>query len=205
MENYVFNIGFYKSGTCSLAAALNMLGIPTVHHIIRKIELYDIITENKNNNQKLFHGLDTTYQGFSDFRGERYFRELYAQYPNSKFIFTIRPLEDWLTSIQNWKLSKCYDTYTFIKNNEQKYLELAKLIKKSRRTIKKEQFNKKHRIRHYRRYKKEIRKFFKDKPNQFLELRICEGEGWPELCSFLNLDQPNVDFPRRNVTPLLKK
>ena len=198
MKNYVFNIGFYKSGTCSLAAALNMLGIPTLHweHEGRKVytTLHETIEKNKQNNRKLFYGLDNTYQGFSDFKGERYFRELYAQYPNSKFILTIRPLEDWLRSVERWESKRLLHKKlaTAIKRND---VKKAKHYRNQLKTS----FNKKVKIRHYRRYKKEIRKFFKDKPDQFLELRICEGEGWPELCSFLNLDQPNVDFPRKNV------
>ena len=199
MENYVFNIGFNKSGSSSLSAALNMLGIPTLQHEYKDYQnnitlISSIIEENKKNNRKLFYGLDETYCGFSDFRGEEYFRELYAQYPDSKFILTIRPLEDWLKSVERWQSKKRLfrGIANATKNNN---IEKARYYRDQLNAP----FNKKHKIKYYRNYKKQIRDFFKDKPDQFLELRICEGEGWPELCSFLNLDQPSVDFPRRNV------
>ena len=186
METYVFNIGFNKSGSTSLTIALNILGIPTLHYDYRaqqnSMRLHCFLLKNKENNQRLFYGLDDTYRGFSDFRGERYFRELYAQYPNSKFILTIRPLEDWLRS------------------TEISLSDPRKNLERIRNKIRIELYNEKKYIKYYRNYKKQIRKFFKDKPDQFLELRICEGEGWPELCSFLNLDRPNVDFPRENIT-----
>jgi hypothetical protein len=45
-----------------------------------------------------------------------------------------------------------------------------------------------------------IKNFFKDKPDQFLELRICEGEGWEKLCPFLDVDVPDFPFPYENKT-----
>ena len=45
---------------------------------------------------------------------------------------------------------------------------------------------------------KDIRNFFSDKPDQFLEMNICNGDGWDKLCKFLNLQKPNTKFPHYN-------
>ena len=33
-----------------------------------------------------------------------------------------------------------------------------------------------------------IQNFFRNKKSQYLEIRICEGHGWNELCKFLEKD-----------------
>lgn len=36
---------------------------------------------------------------------------------------------------------------------------------------------------------------------RYLELRICDGEGWAPLCAFLDRPEPDVPFPWRNSSP----
>jgi hypothetical protein len=44
-----------------------------------------------------------------------------------------------------------------------------------------------------------VRSFFRDKPpEKFLELRICDGEGWDKLCPFLGKGIPEIEFPISN-------
>jgi hypothetical protein len=182
MKTYVFNIGFNRSGTTSLTAALNLLNISALHYrsTNNKTLLEKIIKKNKKKNKRLFAGLDREYQGFSDFYGEAHYQTLYYQYPNSKFIFTTRPFLDWFNSYVVLKRELDFDLFD---NNEREQL----LYKKA--------------IHRYFNIGKEIRDFFKDKPDYFLELRICEGEGWENLCPFLGVDVPDCPFPYKNKTP----
>lgn len=179
MKNYIFNIGLNKSGTTSLTHALEILGISSLHYTYKSTPLENIIYKNKKKNKNLFKGLDHMYQAFSDFAGERCYQELYQQYPNSKFILTTRPFNDWFES----------------------YISMVRIVMPYRLKTKKLK-----RITyenaHYRYFNttQEIREFFKDKPGQFIELKICEGDGWKELCNFLSMPIPDVDFPWSNKT-----
>jgi hypothetical protein len=181
MKTYVFNIGFNRSGTTSLSSALNLLNIRTIHcHLEnRKTPLEKVIKQNIKNNQKLFFNLDKKYQGFSDFNGQEFYRILYKQYPNSKFILTTRPVLDWLNSYITL-MSKIYPERFNNNEAEKKSYESA--------------------IHRYFNIGQEIRSFFKNKPDQFLEIKICEGEGWEKLCPFLGVDVPNIPFPWENKT-----
>lgn len=180
MKPYVFNIGFNRSGTTSLTAALNLLNIKTLHYrSINNILLEKLILKNQKRNKKLFYTLDQKYQGFSDFTGEEHYQILYKQYSDSKFIFTTRPFLDWLYS----------------------YMILMMAVHPNLfKDVESEKFFYNRAIHIYFDIGTEIRNFFKDKPDQFLELKICEGEGWEKLCPFLGVDVPDVEFPYKNKT-----
>ncbi|MEM6598284.1 MAG: sulfotransferase, partial [Cyanobacteria bacterium P01_C01_bin.69] len=50
----------------------------------------------------------------------------------------------------------------------------------------------------YHRYHADVRRYFKDRPNDLLEMNIVEGEGWEKLCPFLEMPVPEAAFPHRN-------
>ena len=180
MDSYVFNIEFNRSGTTSLTKALNILGIKSLHYssdgsgwfVDNKNELEYIINSNRAQNKKLFHGLDDTYKGFSDFNGRRYYKTLYEQYPMSKFILTIRPFEDWINSVLSME-------------KDQGRLQTIE-VERNRKLVLTNQ---------YLKNIQEIREFFKDKPNCYLEMNIIDGDSWEVLCKFLGKDIPSVPFP----------
>lgn len=160
-----------------MTLALNLLDIPTLHHYTdnNKTTLQQVIQLNAVKDKKLFAGLDKRYSGFSDFSGFYYYQTLFQQYPNSKFILTVRPIDDWIKSIYHNFGKTLYQ----IDNQEEFYRDSIKF---------------------YNQELAQARHFFKDHPQQFLEIRICEGEGWKELCEFLNKDVPTMPFPWKNKT-----
>lgn len=175
MTPYIFNIGSNRSGTRSLTEALCILGIKSLHYTLGDLNLHqDIVLKNLKKNQKLFESVDRDYQGFSDFVGENYYQILYEQYPNSKFILTTRPFNDWCRSYEQLLVSE------------------RKIMKKKLLTSYKNAIN------IYYNKGIEIRSFFLDKPDQFLEIKICSGQGWETLCPFLGVDIPHVPFPYLN-------
>ena len=180
MDSYVFNIEFNRTGTTSLTKALNILGIKSLHYssdesgwfVDNKNELEYIVKSNRAQNKKLFHGLDEKFNGFSDFNGRRYYKTLYEQYPMSKFILTTRPFEDWINSVLSME-------------KDQDRLQTTDIEHKRKTELTKQYFES----------KQEIREFFKDKPNCYLEMNIIEGDAWEVLCKFLGKDIPSVPFP----------
>ena len=175
MNNYyIFNIGNGRCGTGSLTKALNILGIPTIHyetedkHVIENRVVY-----NLNAGQQLLRPLDQKYRGFSDFGGEHYFKKLYAQYPNSKFIYTDRYFPDYLRSFVALKITG--EPNQFKQGMAERWILYYTYI--------------------YFERKNEILDFFKDKSDQFLHIDIPSGDGWDKLCPFLDLEIPDIDFP----------
>jgi hypothetical protein len=171
MTPYIFNIGLNRAGTNSLTEALNILGIPSIHYMSEDgRQLLKLANDNTRDNKDVFDSLDVDYRGFSDFAGELFLDSLYTQYPNSKFILTNRNPEAWVKSKTFlWEVLK---QETPVECTIDDYYHKVDII----------------------------RYFFKDKPDDiFLELNICEDGGsdtWNQLCSFLDKDVPDIEFPR---------
>lgn len=169
------------SGSTSLCNALNILGIPSVHQRTKdNVDLEYLAEENIKKQNKLFYPYDLEYQGFCDFSGFRFYKNLYESYPNSKFILTLRPVDDWVRS--RLKLEKDIQHEKYKKNISETVLNV---------------FSTKLKLR-YLNNLEEVRNFFSDKSSSYLELRICEGESWDKLCNFLNKEIPNTAFPYLN-------
>jgi len=184
-NNYVFNIGFNKCGTSSLATALNQAGIKTLHHQFtlkqngrqQKLRLVDFWRSNVKNNLRPFQGLDQAIYGFSDFYGEACFRELDKAYPGSKFILTIRPLDDWLSS-------RVRHVEGNLKNPHYRGGFLTIDIESWTRS--------------YTNHVETTHEYFLNRKEDFLLLDIPSGEGWEKLCGFLSIPIPTSTFPWSN-------
>lgn len=102
----VFQIGFSKCGTTTLAEFFNKNGIPAIHHDFG--HLATSIFHNASNSLPLISPQYLHYTVFTDMeRMYEYpplnvpvglFKELDRQYPGSKFIFNIRNKDAWLQS-----------------------------------------------------------------------------------------------------------
>ncbi len=97
--NKIFNIGFNKSGTTSLTRAMNILGFRSTHNKFEGEKMWLIIESNILNNRKIMHGLNFDF--YSDFKGQKYYKALDEQHPKSKFILTVRDMDEWLASCES--------------------------------------------------------------------------------------------------------
>jgi hypothetical protein len=177
---YIFGIGLPKTGTSSLTAALNTLGIPTVHNAYHGKKISHILRENRSHDLPWLHPLYLEYRGFTDFRGEYTYQELYTQYPDSLFIYTHRSLPEWFESRAN-SYRKDIQITDELYADDIARVHINMVYEHGERT-------------------EAIRKFFRDKPQQYLELDICAGEGWEKLCGFLKVAVPAEPFPHTNIT-----
>jgi hypothetical protein len=128
---------------------------------------------NYKNNQKLLTSIDKKYQGFVHFSGDSLYEPLYRQYPNSVFIFNTRKFGDWLISFKQH-----LKRHSEQKNKQDLDRKLEQATQR------------------YHTKSREIRRFFKNKQDRYLEIDICAGDGWDKLCDFLNLPVPEQAFPR---------
>lgn len=105
--------------------------------------------------------------------------------PNSKFICCIRDIDQWLISNEKWSKKRGLGTiYT-----KQTRFALYKCF-----TYEESKFRAAH-----ERYYREVREYFSDKQDKYMEINICNGEGWEKLCPFLNKNIPDTPFPHSHM------
>lgn len=213
MINKVFGIGLSHTATTSLNAALNILGVKSIHWPV-----------DKTTYQELSCGhYDLTilkeYQAVTDITVSPFYQALDRNYPGSKFILTTRNKESWIKSMAI--INKIWKEFAH-KNSLQRFsLALWKdlLYYKSpgalrtawKRTItaKAVEF---YRIAQYGgiafedeevlsnvydKHQEDVLNYFKGRDNDLLVLNVCNGEGWEKLCPFLGRPIPAEKFPHK--------
>ncbi len=183
-EPKIFGIGLSRTGTTSLASALEILGIDTAHWT------------NPLTHQVLSDADFFMLGACTDCSVSPHFERLYHLYPNARFIFTQRDADDWAQSF--WKhhrrVSWADDMESFRQSFAKRPLADAE--------IEFALYGEKPDVRDsYRAFEKRVHNFFADKPaGKLLELDISAGQGWNALCAFLGKPVPGVPFPKLNVS-----
>lgn len=113
--------------------------------------------------------------------------QLDKMYPGSKFILTIRDLDSWLESCKKY-LAKVPAAYEYRKLVRSAVYGMYDFNEERWRMI-------------FQQHHKGVRTYFKHRPGDLLEIRICDGDGWEKLCPFLDKQIPEVSFPQLNVYP----
>lgn len=181
-EAKVFGIGLSRTGTTSLAKALTLLGIDAAHwtnpltqQVISEIDMF-------------MFGACTDCCVSADFE------KLYYLYPNARFILTQRPIDDWVRAF--WKH---HERTSWVRDMDgfrrafgkrpfpETAIEFA-LYTQSADVAQS-----------YRCFEGRVQTFFADKPGtKLLTLDVFAGQGWPELCGFLERPVPELPFPALN-------
>jgi len=187
----VFGIGLSKTGTTSLAAALEELGFATVDW------------SNPLTNELMTDNDLHLFDAFTDTPTCQNFEKYYYMFPNAKFIYTVRRDDDWEKSwskhFKRWYLLSDFqeirkkltepDAFHFGRQYSDIYMSLY--------------FNHKNFAEAFQVYDRRVRRFFEDKPSdRVLIFDIFAGDGWQKLCAFLGRDIPAAPFPWENRAPL---
>ncbi len=179
----IFGIGLSKTGTTSLARALEILGYRTKDNIgVKRYVAGDL--------SSIKPSVLEENDAFTDTPIPSFYRELDAKYANSKFILTVRDTDRWLKSCKKQFNKKLAD-----KQNEAHkalFMDLYGCIVFDEQRFKKG----------YERFVNDALRYFKDRPQDLLVLDVSAGEGWDKLCPFLGKAVPNVPFPKANVTQI---
>ncbi len=174
----VFGIGLNKTGTTSLKIAFRRLGFDHSKreaHLAKSWLAGDIAA--------IFEEADK-HESFEDWPWPLAYRELYDRYGDSaRYILTTRASgEKWVKSLQKHaertagaRLRKAIYGYEFPHGVEAEHIAF------------------------YDRHNADIRTFFADKPNVFADFCWENGDGWIELCRFLNEPMPRKPFPHGNA------
>lgn len=168
--NRIFGIGLSRTGTTSLTHALIHVGINMIHYPSK---------------EQLF---DPNVKAVSDIPVAQYFKELDKQFPNSRFIYTVRDEESWLISMENHfakhKLSNA--RVWFRENRKEVYGSVN--------------FDKDLYLEAFRKHDNDVRTYFKNR-NDLLILNIQEGDSWDKLLPYLEINEKvTIDFPHKRRT-----
>lgn len=194
----VFGIGLSRTGTTSLSRALSLLGYENSFHWTR---------DGKILGWSEFFQADAA----TDVPCSVQFESLYNTFENAKFVYTVREVDAWRSSIQKHLQAKSPSDL------REKHLRLIFKAYKSAKKfncgsrwemynlIRQIQIREELYVRHgcwtpaYKAFERRVRHFFGDKPDgKLLEINIARGDGWNVLCPFLGVDIPNVPFPHAN-------
>jgi hypothetical protein len=181
----VFGLGLSKTGTSSLGDALNRLGVRTIHYPFDERTLEEL----RGGNYRL--SVLEAFQGIVDIPVAPFYAQLDALYPHSKFILTVRERESWLRSCEvHWRLmSEWRENFPQFK----RFHEFISACVYGCTEFSRERFRYV-----YETHERNVREFFRERPEDLLVLDICAGEGWERLCAFLGLPVPRVPFPHAN-------
>jgi len=157
----IFGISFPRTGTSSLAYTIRKLGLDTCHYLSESVYQYIHLYEFAN-----------------DFPITFRYKELDERFSGSKFIYSDRPVEDWLKSYEthlqrtgdvtmgNWQE---YNRYMFGSTN----------------------FDKEHFREVFLNHREEVFEYFKDRPADLLVLDMpYDIKSWNEICRFLGTEPP---------------
>ena len=176
MKNKIFCIGTLKTGTTSIGNALKLLGYKHTGFNAALLE------ELKKGNKQALIDFARGYEAFDDWPwavGEFYV-DLDRAFPGSKFIYTDRDLISWAKSYYRYFYCDPNWPHGTAETFDDEFPDHI-MMRRNR--------------------KRQILKYFADRPDDLLVINIIAGEGWEKLCPFLGISVPNKPFPHANPTP----
>lgn len=206
MMGKIFNIGLPKTGTHSLHTALLQLGYRSLHN---PLELRQQCYEGRYRFDR------DDWDALTNF-GEHCYPQLDDAYPNSKFILTVRDIDQWIESYhrQIGDTTGQHDAMRFFNSRSWYrprtwYRAAAARVGAGVRLTSLHarleifgtyRFNAERCRYVYETHYRNVLHHFRDRMNDLLVLDICGGESWEKLCEFLGHDQvPHTMFPREYV------
>lgn len=187
--NKVFVVGLSKTGTTSLHAALEALGLRSIHNpeAMLRIEAGEL---------RLSTAAVANYDALSDLPVAAFFEDLDRAFPGARFILTTRNMDAWLASCANH-----FDPNAFRPNEVGRKLRM--------RVYGTETFDRERFRNAVAAHNERVARYFAERPRDLLVIDIDEPDKWRLLCPFLGLPIPMAAYPHENrasrVPPPLKR
>ncbi|MBT5813105.1 MAG: hypothetical protein HOI15_01960 [Opitutales bacterium] len=172
----VLYIGLSRSGTTSLNHVLSELGLKSVHFC-------GFLLSDLPNWEKCGE-----FDALGDSPIPSLYKELDRRFPGSKFILTIREKESWLKSME-WM----FDQGKMIFNWNERIHEYHEHFYGTR------SYNEDILSMHWENYHRDVFKYFSDRPNDLLTIKLEDGFIVDEICSFLDLPYSEIPNVKMNT------
>jgi hypothetical protein len=175
----IFEIGYGRTGTRSLARAIRLLGIAGMHWgAIHHPQMIEELLDGR------LYSCVERYDYVSDFVAPL-FREFDEAYPGSKFILTVREESAWLKSftehVTRRQLKPGMNFVTFYRMQKFGCFSF--------------EHNPQRILQAYREHNQRVQEYFRDRTKDLLVFDVCAGDGWEKLCRFLGKPVPDQPFP----------
>ncbi|MGL6224783.1 MAG: sulfotransferase family protein [Steroidobacteraceae bacterium] len=186
----IFAIGFYKTGTTTLFEALQGLGYRTING--DKPGSYPGADDGETLLRQIAAGdyrlpaLDL-FDAFTDNPYFHLWREMYQQFPDAKFILTVRDEQSWIASCAR-----------FYRNRRVRPMRVWMFGAHANPGA--DDASRQAWLDAYRAHNAAVREHFRSRPQQFLEFDPTQMREWGPLCDFLGQPVPSVPWPHANVT-----
>jgi len=194
----ILGVGLSRTGTKSLARALQILGYRTLHNDRERLNPI-ILGEDVTPDFRVYDDVDAV----TDLPSAYFFRELLQAYPEAKAILTERDTNSWLRSYRSHVVAQGPpETKNFLnklllllgrpKQVKQHELFRYKIAMRNlvygsvefRELLNRDKFE-----RHNAAVKQEV------PAQRLLVMNIIDGDGWEKLCAYLGVDAPSIEFP----------
>ncbi|MEX1136278.1 MAG: sulfotransferase [Balneolales bacterium] len=179
----VFCIGLNKTGTTTLGECLRILGYK--HTSFSQTLLEGVALGNSD---KVIE-ITNLHDSFADWPYPLIYKQLDCIYNGSRFILSRRKTpETWFNSLASHSLR----TDPFVGSRTRSLVYGYPYP----------QLNPIAHLAFYNKHLNDARSYFRNRPQDILELCWDEGSGWKDICSFLSLPVPHQDLPYSNSTRL---
>lgn len=204
-HNKVFCIGRNKTGTTSVSELFSQLGIPVGRQ--RTAEL--LAPKLKENNYRdLIKYVKNNGVAFQDvpFSMPNVYKILDKEFPNSKFILTVRDSpEVWYHSLTTFH-AKVFGNGKIPQRKELENVDYVyrgwswEMNRLRYNTPEDDVYNKEVLIKDYIDYNNEVEAYFKDRPEQLLIVNLKEPDAAVKISKFLGSDKIIKEIPWENKT-----
>lgn len=190
----IIGAGVGRTGTYSLKLAINELGFGPCHHmeeVLHNMNVQIPLWKDVLRGQADWSAIYANYHSAVDWPTAGYFRELYDEFPEARFILTHRDPDSWASSFGS-------TIYTLLSTRDDAPAEMHDWLEMCAAVIEKAGFPpglahkqlKEAFIAHNEAVKAAI------PARQLLVFEVKDG--WQPLCDFLALPVPDMSFPRTN-------
>ena len=199
----IIGAGFGRTGTNSLKLALEHLGFGPCHHMFEVRDNPDLLPgwEAAANGEAVdWEDLFRNYRSQVDWPGARYWRELAAHFPDARVILSVRDPDAWFDSVQATIAPFLAARGTHSSAHLNAIAEMAQ------KAIAEQIFDDRLSDRGHatRVFKAHIDQVRSEIPEQ--RLLVYEvSEGWGPLTRFLEVEEPDIAFPRTNSSQEFNK
>lgn len=193
----VIGAGFGRTGTLSLKAALEMLGVGRCYHMVEIIANPHFATaweQAADGGPVDWNQIFAGYGATVDWPAAAFYRELADHFPKARVILTVRDSESWFESTQNTIFSPLVRQQNSDNSGENRGRMAEKIIIDG--TFGGQQHDKAAAIAIYEAHNKKVQEVIA--PERLLVYHL--GQGWDPLCEFLGYPVPDAAFPRVNST-----
>ena len=176
-ENKVLGVGWAKTGTTSLGVCLKQLGR---RHTSMRL---DLVEDWAAGDHSEVLSIARKFDSFEDWPWLLLYKEFDQAFPGTKFILTTRESDSWIKSYLNQIYQPGHFTPQMNRMRELLY------------GLSFDSPNPEKLIARYEAHNAAVRAYFRNRPQDLLEVNWANGDGWKEVCDFLGERAPSGPFP----------